>query len=668
MIKFILKASTTLVLFFFVQSTIASEPRFLLTGKYQKDHLREHLIPIEDYMPFPRASERSAWESILPSLKEQYITRGNVALNQKWSQLPASIYRSIQSTGNRVGYSKPYHQRRDKLADLVLAECIQGKGTFLEQIVDGIWLICEETTWCIPIHLVIERSGSGLPSAEMVAADPGLPDVNNPVIDLFAAETANLLAWTYYLLGDQLDKISPLVKERIHIEVKRRIIDPLNVRDDYWWLWTPGKEHTDHHINNWTPWISSNWLTAVLLLENDDWKRIDAVYRSMEAIDRFLNVYHEDGGCDEGPGYFNKAGGASFDCLELLYDASDGTINLYDEPLIYNMASYIYKAHIAEKYYTNFADAGAIVNIQSFHLFRYGQRIGDDILTGFAAAQGIESDILNRGIGDNIGRQLYFLFSAAKIKEQSPHIPLLQDVWLPGIQVMAAREKAGSTEGLYVAAKGGFNDESHNHNDAGHFIVYSDGQPAIIDVGVETYTAKTFSASRYEIWTMQSGYHNLPLVNGYMQPYGKEYKATILNYSNNPEYSKLSMDISKAYPKDASIEKWNRHIGLDRKNKTVEVRDDYKLSEVKDDLQFSLMTPCDVVIENNQLHLTGGVNQENPVDLKIQFDPELTPKVELINLSDDRLKSVWGNRLYRILLIKNNPGKQGVYTLRISQQ
>jgi hypothetical protein len=75
---------------------------------------------------------------------------------------------------------------------------------------------------------------------------------------------------------------------------------------------------------------------------------------------------------------------------------------------------------------------------------------------------------------------------------------------------MAAREKGGSIEGLYVAAKGGYNDESHNQNDAGHFIVYSDGQPPIIDVGVETYSTKTFSASRYDIWTMQSGYHNLP--------------------------------------------------------------------------------------------------------------------------------------------------------------
>ena len=77
---------------------------------------------------------------------------------------------------------------------------------------------------------------------------------------------------------------------------------------------------------------------------------------------------------------------------------------------------------------------------------------------------------------------------------------------------MAARSKDGSAEGLYLAAQGGHNAESHNHNDVGNFIVYADGQPAIIDVGVETYTAKTFSSQRYEIWTMQSAYHNLPSI------------------------------------------------------------------------------------------------------------------------------------------------------------
>ena len=55
---------------------------------------------------------------------------------------------------------------------------------------------------------------------------------------------------------------------------------------------------------------------------------------------------------------------------------------------------------------------------------------------------------------------------------------------------MAARSSQGSERGFYVAAKGGHNAESHNHNDVGSFIVYADGYPALIDVGVEAYTAK----------------------------------------------------------------------------------------------------------------------------------------------------------------------------------
>ncbi len=72
----------------------------------------------------------------------------------------------------------------------------------------------------------------------------------------------------------------------------------------------------------------------------------------------------------------------------------------------------------------------------------------------------------------------------------------------------------GSSLGWYLAAKGRYNAESHNHNDVGSFIVAVGGQPLLIDVGVETYTKNTFSAARYDIWTMQSEYHNLPVVDG----------------------------------------------------------------------------------------------------------------------------------------------------------
>lgn len=101
--------------------------------------------------------------------------------------------------------------------------------------------------------------------------------------------------------------------------------------------------------------------------------------------------------------------------------------------------------------------------------------------------------------------------------------PYTADFWLPGLQVMGARSHSDSDKDLYVAAKGGHNAESHNHNDVGNFIVYADGSPLLIDIGVETYTAKTFSSNRYDIWTMQSQYHNLPTINGVQQKDGREY-------------------------------------------------------------------------------------------------------------------------------------------------
>ena len=78
--------------------------------------------------------------------------------------------------------------------------------------------------------------------------------------------------------------------------------------------------------------------------------------------------------------------------------------------------------------------------------------------------------------------------------------------YLSGIEVLTARSAADTTKGLFLAAKGGHNGESHNHNDVGNYIIYVNGDAAICDAGVETYSRKTFSEERYTIWAMQSRY------------------------------------------------------------------------------------------------------------------------------------------------------------------
>jgi len=172
-----------------------------------------------------------------------------------------------------------------------------------------------------------------------------------------------------------------------------------------------------------------------------------------------------------------------------------------------------------------------------------------------------------------------------------PTPPLPRDVWLDQIQVMAARDQAGSSAGFYVAAKGGHNAESHNHNDVGNVIVYVDGKPVIIDVGVETYTRKTFSPQRYEIWTMQSAYHTLPTIDGVMQAPGETFAARDASHAADDATARFSLDIAGAYPPEARLAAWQRTVTLHR-GAGVDITDAHTLAAPVGEITLSIMTPC----------------------------------------------------------------------------
>ncbi len=528
---------------------------------------------------------------------------------------------------------------------------MEGKGRFLDDIVNGIWTISEETFWGVPAHLSLQRKGFGL------------PDVTEPTVDLFAAETGSLIAWTYYLLKDSLDARFPIVSERIRHEVHRRILAVNLERDDFWWM-----GHT-RKVNNWNPWICSNWLAAVLILEENPTLRARSVYKILECLDRFLNVYTDDGGCDEGPTYWTRAGGSLLDCLELLQLATGGRINGFTNARIGEIGRYIMRAHIQGPYYVNFADAAAKASPEPGPVFRYGKRINDSTMMAFG---GYLAQMEQMGSGavpgrfGVLGRVLPALFSLEDLLRTRPAEPLLRDFWLPGVQVMGARSSGGSKRGLYLAAQGGHNGESHNHNDVGNFIVYADGEPVIIDVGVETYTAKTFSADRYTIWTMQSAYHNLPTINGVQQKDGKEYTARDVHYTSGDTAATLSMDIAPAYPREAGVRTWRRTLTLVR-GREVTVHDAYVLDTLKGGIRLTLMTNRMVTVGAPGTIVLGDRSGTGKVrDVTLMFDPALfAVDVEAIKVQDGQLQSSWGDRLERILLTLKQPRAAGDFTVSL---
>lgn len=601
------------------------------------------------WKPYPTAAEREPWNTLPTPSRQAMVKDAEASLGKAYEPLPATLFLEYARSGNRSRFEAVQSGRRTHLRRAVLAECTEGKGRFLDDIADGVWAICEETFWGIPAHMSAQKRGVGL------------PDPAEPIIELFSAETAALLAWTHYLLGSQLDKVNPLVRERLVNEVERRMLSVYRARQDFGWMGL----NNDKPVNNWNPWINSNVLTCALLLDSDASRRSQTVAKILTSLDRFLDSYHDDGGCDEGPGYWNRAGASLFESLELLHSASAGALNYFDIPLVRQIGAYIYKVHIAGDWYTNFADAPAKVHPDGSLLYRFGKASGDRDLQAFGAFH------FQRGgpSFESLGRALPGLFQGAEMRQAEAREPLVREAWLEGIQVATARRQQGSTDGLYFAALGGHNAESHNHNDVGNFVVYLNGNPVLIDVGVETYTAKTFSSKRYDIWTMQSAFHNLPTINGVMQAAGRQYEAREVSFHASDASAEFVAEIAAAYPKEAGVQKWQRSVRLDRGANAVVVTDRYALHAAGGKIEMSLMTPCSVRQDGaNAIVLSGGfLGGKGGVRIAIAAATSPAIRTEEIPITDSRLHSSWGNRLYRTVLSWANVSAAGEVKMEMTQ-
>ena len=577
----------------------------------------------------PKADD-SFWRDSVPAeMRHSYIAYGERYLGKQWTALPYSVFSQFRTNGNRVNYEGLNFEKRRHLAALVMAEIMEGEGRFMTDIIDGIGSFCEETWWGIPAHY-----------------GPSTPLTEDQTVDLFNAETANLIAWTRYMLQPEFDKFSPHLCLRIDREIERRILKPA-LEKDYWWK-KAGM--------NWNPWICSNWLACVLICEKDEARKAEAIRQIKNSTQIFIDSYPEDGGCDEGAGYWDRAAASMFEVLRLLATEKSplspaDSLTSHLSPLtskIKRMASYAYKTYIGHDYCISFADAHENKAIQQINIvYPFGLFLNDKTMCEFGAYLGRQKHMLENpaalydksGNFPTLSRELFFLRHIREFIAEEPREPLLKDVWLGNLQIMTARRN-----NLYVAMKGGHNNESHNHNDVGSFIVYIDNEPLFIDPGVGEYTSKTFGNERYTIWTMQSGYHNLPQINGIDQKDGKEFAAKVISHKDG----QLTLDIAGAYPTEASVKSWKRTVTASQSE--IVVSENYELNEYKAPTRLMLMTTNRDALK----HISYSASQleANIEDISGQLDPIL--------------QGMWGKEMYRIILtVKSKKTKNQLkYTIR----
>ena len=567
----------------------------------------------------PQAGD-SFWRDSIPTeMRQSYVSYGEQYADKPWTVLPWTVFAEYKITGNRVNYEGICFEKRRQLAALVMAEIMEGKGRFIHQIIDGIGSFCEETWWGIPAHY-----SKPIPLTELQE------------VDLFNAETAGLIAWTRYMLEKQLDAFSSALCQRIDGEIERRILQPA-VERDYWWK-TAGM--------NWNPWICSNWLACVLICEKDEARKAEAIRQIRQATQAFIDAYPEDGGCDEGPGYWDRAAASMFEIMRLLDFEPTGVRSqetgvMRQESKVRRMAAYAYKTYIGNDYCVCFADAHENKAVQQVNIvYPFGLWLNDQTMREFGAWLGQRKQVLTNpaalfdksGNFPTLGRELFFLRHIREFMAEQPREPLLKDVWLPDLQIMTARRG-----NLYVAMKGGHNGESHNHNDVGSFIVYRNNEPLFIDPAVGEYTAKTFGKDRYDIWTMQSQYHNLPQINGTDQKDGKTFAAKVVSHKNG----QLTLDIAGAYPAEADVKLWKRTVTATKSGITV--TEDFELNNYKRPARLMLMT-------TNRDALKYISYNHNQLEVSVE---------DVSNQLDPLLKGMWGQEMYRIVLtVKSKKMKQ----------
>ena len=586
----------------------------------------------QKWVPFPEYSDRSGWDKYMGSLKETFIKKGEEYLNYEWKRVKATDYLDFERTGTIETMGQPFDSNNRAMIYLLMAELAEGKGRFIDQLINGTFHICEMTSWTWSAHTLLQPSKRALPTYDW------------PVFDLTDGDLGNIMSWTHYFMHKEFDKVDPEIARRLRHEIQFKVMDPYLNDNSLWWM---GRLNKNSKQNNWNPWCNSNALMTFMLMENDRDKLAKAVYLTLESVDVFFGHVKGDGACEEGPSYWGHAAGKVLDYLELISMATGGKLNLFDNEMIKRMGDYISASYVGNGWVVNFADASAKGGGDAYLIYRYGKNTLNSELMSFAAMQRKENSF------PFYGRDFYRTIVSVGIHDElfttTPGHSTKSYIWYPETEFCYF---SNSKKDIFVAAKGGNNDESHNHNDVGTANVYFDQTPVLIDVGVENYRKETFSEKRYTIWTMQSYYHNLPAPNGVSEKEGAIYKAS--NISTRKNF--FSVNIAGAYPKEASVEKWIRSYEL--RNNQVLINDVFTLSEAKAPNLINFMSWGKIKkVGNGQIAI-----QINDVNALMSFNEQLFDvTIEPIKVEDQQLSRVWGEQVCRISFKAKNITSNGKY-------
>lgn len=418
--------------------------------------------------------------------------------------LSYSDFKRYWVNGDRRIFEQKYFSRRLALvAASILALIYPKNKKYITKLMDIIYAICDEYTWCLPAH---QRK---------------LEVNNNSKIDLFAAETGFALAEIYKMLEGRLDE---LIKNRIKAELQRRIFKSYLSEKPYG-PWENG-------TNNWTAVCTGSVACTFMLMKPRQAKKL--IPRFEASMEKYLSGFTDDGVCLEGCSYWGYGFSYFTVYADIVKKFTKGEIDWFKLEKVKNISTFIQNTYIAGNKTVNFSDSAQNDRYPLGICHYLKELYPNDVLvyaptysftidgcgrycSAIRSVTWLNEDIYNNPTPDNFSREFFSKNAEWLIKR---------------------------TEDYGFAAKGGNNNEPHNHNDIGTFIFVKNEEQALAELGRGVYTRRYFSRdARYTILECSSRGHSVPIINGSFQKTGTDAKAKRTSFKKGV----FTTDIAKAY-------------------------------------------------------------------------------------------------------------------------
>jgi hypothetical protein len=499
------------------------------------------------------ATDRAAWNELARTpVFEHWLKSVNRRGPDEKAKPTDELFLDFSRTGNRDRWQNIAFNFRGQLGTLALAECLENQGAFIKPLEDVIASICAEHTWVYPAH---DRSLGNFKETQVD-------------IDLGSSRIAWELATIKFLLGN---KLSPVTQKLIHDNLQRRIFNPYKnmvegrVPENGW---LKGR-------NNWNAVCHAGVVGAALAEIDSPHERAWFVVSSQNYLTNFLNGFGKDGYCSEGMGYWNYGFGHYLMLSEAVRQSTGGKLDWMADPAVRLPALFGRRAELLNGIYPSIADCHP------------GSQPDPQLDTYLCRRLGLTPCNRSRDI---FVRPASTLFTEALFCFLPEELPVISGkteaesplrTWFSESGILICRQPVHASIPFAVSLKGGHNNENHNHNDLGSFIVVVNHSIPIVDPGSEVYTARTFGPNRYDSDVLNSFGHDVPVIGGKLQSAGAKHRAKVTRTEFTDKSDTLALDITSAYAVP-SLTKLQRTFSFNRgESPSLTVTDDVELTNLE---------------------------------------------------------------------------------------